>query len=193
MAKVSAAILVFFLLEQIVLMIELKSEYFRPMFILDFFVISSSLAVEILLITNAFGIGASAGLLIVARVWRFARVGHGMVASSEQVEEIIEQDGTIDSMEAVWKKLSDARWKEIKNSRKGMTATEFEEQMTKEEKEMIEELAKSPAVALRALAFARSFKKLHDKKVADKMHLGALMNLNLEKCGVPEAKQSSSV
>jgi len=168
LAKISAAILCFFLLEQLVLITELKTEYLKPMFVLDLFVISSSLAVEMLLITNAWGVGASSGLLVIARVWRFARVGHGMLAGTDEVEEIIEKDSSIDSMESMWAKLTDERWKEIKKSKKDMTAAELEATLTKEEKELVEELAKTPAVALRALAFAKSFKKLHDKKMERK-------------------------
>jgi len=148
LAKISAAILVVFLIEQMILMTELGFEYFKPMFVLDFFVICSSLAVEMLLITNAWGVGASSGLLVIARVWRFARVGHGMLASSDEVEEIIQKDSSIESMEQNWSKLSDERWKEIKKSKKNMSAAELQATLTPEELEFMEELAKTPAVAL---------------------------------------------
>lgn len=165
LAKVSCAILVFFLIEQLTLMTELGREYCKPMFVLDITVIVSSLTVELLIITNALGVGASTGLLIVARVWRFARVGHGVLASSEQVDEIIEEDDSIESMTKAWEMLPDERWKEI---RKHLTDAELEGQLSPEELQLAQQLGKSPAVALRCLAFARSYKKLHDEKKKNK-------------------------
>merc|ERR1719253_2087903 len=144
------------------------------MFLLDMFVIISSLVVEILLISNVAGVGASSGLLIIARTWRFARVGHGILSSQEQLEDIfIEEDSTIECMNDAWQRISDERWKDIK---KHLDVEQTEEEITKDELQLARDVAKNPAVVLRALAFARSYKKMYDEKKTLK---GALPGANM--------------
>jgi hypothetical protein len=157
LAYISIGILSIFLIEQIALIAELQSEYCKPMFILDFFVILSSLIIEIL-VTN-FAVG---GLLVIARAWRFARVGHGVFETTEKVHEMVKEDSTYESLVEIFDKLDDSRWKEIKHT---LNAEDEKEQMNAEEKALGEALSNNPAVALRALAFARAYMHHRDKKL----------------------------
>merc|ERR1719387_206747 len=81
------------------------------------------------------------------------------------MNEIIEEDKTIETMEHAWARLPEERWKEIK---KHLEEDELQGNLRKEELEIAKQLARSPAVAIRALAFARSYKKLNDKKKEQK-------------------------
>jgi hypothetical protein len=158
---ISIGILVFFFIEQIFLIVELRSEYCKPMFLLDFFVIVSSLAIEI--IVSNFSVG---GLLVLARTWRFGRIAHGVFESHEHVEELMENDSSIESMQQEWDKLEEARWKELRHS---LSAQELQGQLSAKELEIAKELTTNPAVALRCLAFAQAYKKLADEKKERKM------------------------
>ena len=62
------------------------------MFLLDLFVITSSLALELIVLNWAF-----AGLLVLARTWRFARVGHGVLATPSHLIPRYHGDVTADS------------------------------------------------------------------------------------------------
>jgi hypothetical protein len=75
LANVSIAILIFFLCEQVLLMFAEGCSYFaHPLYLLDLFVTLLSLILEVA-ITNGAALG---GLVILGRVWRFARIGHGV-------------------------------------------------------------------------------------------------------------------
>eukprot|EP00008_Paramoeba_atlantica_P003684 CAMPEP_0201487588 /NCGR_PEP_ID=MMETSP0151_2-20130828/13885_1 /ASSEMBLY_ACC=CAM_ASM_000257 /TAXON_ID=200890 /ORGANISM="Paramoeba atlantica, Strain 621/1 / CCAP 1560/9" /LENGTH=354 /DNA_ID=CAMNT_0047872667 /DNA_START=84 /DNA_END=1148 /DNA_ORIENTATION=+ len=78
LAKVSITILSLFLFEHCILIIALRLDYFRsPILVFDFCIISVSLALEIV-----FQDQPEAGLLIVARAWRFIRIIHGFHEST---------------------------------------------------------------------------------------------------------------
>lgn len=160
LAYISMGILAIFLVEQLLLMMELKAEYCKPMFLLDFAVITSSLALEIVLVDMHM-----VGLLVLARTWRFARVGHGVVAGREMVEEIKEEDESFKGLTDVWSQLPDSRWYQIS---KGLTMQEVqEEKLSKEENHILKEMGKKECrhTLFRALAFARAYKAHRDKKL----------------------------
>lgn len=78
LAKVSIAILCVFLFEHVLLLTAMGRNYFKHFFYLfDVVIISTSLALEIV-----FQNQPEAGLLIVARVWRFVRIVHGFAEST---------------------------------------------------------------------------------------------------------------
>jgi len=161
LAYVSIGILGIFFIEQLLLIAELKSEYCKPMFVLDFCVILSSLVLEILVVGMAV-----TGLLVLARTWRFARVAHGMVAESEEMEIVTENDESFSKLSEVWAKLPDERWEAIA---KRLTRTDLEATpLTKQEQEIVEELGNSPYVAMRAVAFSRMYQRHREKKKAAK-------------------------
>lgn len=162
---VSIGILTIFFLEQVALIAELRMEYCKPMFLLDFFVICSALAIEIMLTRMAVG-----GLLVIARTWRFARVGHGMIEIQQNTAEVMECDNEVDCMMSEWAKLPDARWRAI---RKADNCHMLEDQgdFSKEELEIVTQLGESPAVALRALAYAKAYKEHCDKNPKSAHHL----------------------
>jgi hypothetical protein len=156
LACISAGILTLFLLEQFGLMLALKREYFRhKALLLDFFVISFSLALEIFVLNMTIG-----GLLVLARAWRFARVGHGVFEGQEKIEEIefeehhehheVHKDF---SMAKAFPQLSGDRWNKIRQ----MNAKELGDAMSSEEKELVQKLIECPAVALRSLAVAEKY------------------------------------
>jgi len=82
------AILATFLIEILTLVVTLGVKLFfsRFLYVLDFFVISSSLALEIAFATMDDNAAADvAGLLVVFRLWRFVRIGHGLVSSTHEM------------------------------------------------------------------------------------------------------------
>ena len=82
------AILVIFFVELTITMIALKPKvFFRQLFYaLDYFIVSVSLGLEILFILRGDEISASLfGLVILGRIWRFVRIGHGIVELAEDV------------------------------------------------------------------------------------------------------------
>ncbi|CAB9504554.1 expressed unknown protein [Seminavis robusta] len=74
-------ILSIFFIELIIIMIVLQKAFFKQLFyVLDFVIVSVSLALEIALaVLHADILATLAGLLILARVWRFVRIGHGLI------------------------------------------------------------------------------------------------------------------
>jgi len=148
----SIGILVIFLLEQFLLISDMGKHYLHPMFILDFAVISSSLAIELIVTNLAIG-----GLIVLARTWRFARIAHGVFIGKDEVEEINEEGHAFEALKEIWKKLPEERWQEI--GRKHAELTPAEEQIA-------EELSKSTHAVMRAVALAKSYKVLSDDKKA---------------------------
>merc|ERR1740121_747197 len=111
-------------------------------------------------------------MLVLARTWRFARVAHGMLGGSEKVDEIAEtfaDDATNVNMKTCWDMLTDEAWEAFKY----MTPESMEEENIVGEHEMkiVELLTHNPAVGLRALSFAKSYKehsvKKREKKLAE--------------------------
>jgi hypothetical protein len=82
--------------EQIVLLVILRTSYFLNfLYTLDLFVVTASLVFEItFMVMNEDTLASLAGLLIIARVWRFVRLGHGLVTTAVEVE-----DEKIDQLE----------------------------------------------------------------------------------------------
>jgi hypothetical protein len=75
-------------------------EYLQhPFYVLDFFVIGVSIAFEIAQLSGYIGTGNQMGLIVMARIWRFARVGHGVYevvhGSKELAEEIEKQQAEL--------------------------------------------------------------------------------------------------
>lgn len=83
----SVVILVAFAMELLVLFIVFRLNFFRtPLYVLDFIVISTALALEISLkgTTSA----ELAAAFVFVRAWRFVRVGHGLYASVHEISHI---------------------------------------------------------------------------------------------------------
>jgi hypothetical protein len=75
-------------------------EYLQhPFYVLDFFVIGVSIAFEIAQLTKFISTSNQMGLIVLARIWRFARVGHGVYevvhGSKELAEEIERQEAEL--------------------------------------------------------------------------------------------------
>jgi hypothetical protein len=93
-AYTSLAILMIFFIEQIgTAYVEGIWEYLQhPFYVLDFVVIGVSILFEIAQLTGFIETGNQMGLIVLARIWRFARVGHGVYevvhGSKELAEEI---------------------------------------------------------------------------------------------------------
>lgn len=186
LAYVSIGILCIFLIEQIVLIVELRTEYLKPMFILDFIVILSSLVIELVVVNMTV-----AGLLVLARTWRFARVGHGAIASQENLQEVNEQDESVNHLNDAWAQLPDERWFDMA---KGMTEDELNEKpLSNEELKIAEELGKSPYVALRALALARAYNIHMAKKLAKHKKLGIRGKGSKAQMPVPESSNNQAM
>jgi len=86
--SLTLAILGIFFVELTITMIALKPKiFFRQIFYaVDYFIVSVSLALEILFVFRGDDISASLfGLVILGRVWRFVRIGHGIVELTEDV------------------------------------------------------------------------------------------------------------
>ena len=109
--SLTIAILSTFFLELVISMIALKPQiFFRQFFFaLDFVIVSVSLALEISFhALNDDAIQSVVGLLVAARLWRFVRIGHGIVevthelahrqfndvlAYAEELEALLQQHG----------------------------------------------------------------------------------------------------
>mmetsp|Transcript_14490 Transcript_14490/g.21817 ORF Transcript_14490/g.21817 Transcript_14490/m.21817 type:complete len:312 (+) Transcript_14490:59-994(+) len=90
LAYASMSILCVFIVENMLLFASKPYEFIQsPMHVLDFFVVVVSLLLEI-----AFQNDPEGGLLIIARTWRFARIGHGLYESRED-ESLDEMVGEI--------------------------------------------------------------------------------------------------
>ena len=86
--SLTLGILGIFFLELTVTMIALKPKiFFRQVFYaLDYFIVSVSLALEVLFVLRGDEVSASLfGLVIMGRIWRFVRIGHGIVELTEDV------------------------------------------------------------------------------------------------------------
>mmetsp|Transcript_81137 Transcript_81137/g.173585 ORF Transcript_81137/g.173585 Transcript_81137/m.173585 type:complete len:283 (+) Transcript_81137:91-939(+) len=84
LARISIAILVLFLIEQMLLLRVLGLKFFRHHFhVLDLCVIIITLALELATLTLPLG-----GLLVIARIWRFAHTGHGVVEACENIGKV---------------------------------------------------------------------------------------------------------
>ena len=79
--SLTVTILSLFLLELVTMAIILQKAFFRQIFyVLDFFIVATSLALELTFHFVHDDILVSiAGLLVFFRVWRFVRIGHGLV------------------------------------------------------------------------------------------------------------------
>jgi hypothetical protein len=95
---ISISILSIFLAELLVLMIAIGLRHFfhKFFYVLDLFIVSFSLTLEIVFILTENSEAADlAGLLIMGRLWRFVRIGHGIFSSSteaarQQLEILVE-------------------------------------------------------------------------------------------------------
>lgn len=109
--SVTLAILSLFFLELVLTMAALTPKvFFRQLFYaLDFFIVAVSLGVEIVFVIKGDEISASLfGLVILARVWRFVRIGHGIVELAEDMahERELHLSAYIDELEGLLKKNS---------------------------------------------------------------------------------------
>ena len=77
----TVTILSLFLLELVTMAIILQKAFFRQIFyVLDFFIVATSLALELTFhFVHEDILVSIAGLLVFFRVWRFVRIGHGLV------------------------------------------------------------------------------------------------------------------
>lgn len=83
------AILSIFLVENAVLMVVLglRAFFSRLLYVFDLFIVVVSLVLEITFrVLSQDDVSEFVGLLIIGRVWRFVRVGHGLVTSTSEVE-----------------------------------------------------------------------------------------------------------
>jgi hypothetical protein len=63
-----------------------RSFFTHPLYVLDFFIVAVSLALEVTFqVIHEDDIGALLGLLVIGRIWRFVRIGHGLFASTFEV------------------------------------------------------------------------------------------------------------
>jgi len=145
LAYISIGILGVFLIEQMLRVAGSRCRYLaKPLHVLDICVITVSLVLEVL-VTHL----PLAGLLVLGRVWRFARTGY---TTAEGLHDIHKVRPAISSLahgaiEAVWPRLPEHRWKALA-SRSRM---ELDLEMT--EVNLAAEIAKtSPAFVLHALA-----------------------------------------
>ena len=83
-------ILILFEIELLLMMYLLgpKTYLSRPLYVLDLFVVSVSLVLEIVFkVVHEEILYDLVGILILFRVWRFVRIGHGLVASTFELQE----------------------------------------------------------------------------------------------------------
>jgi len=60
----------------------------QPTYVVDFIVVISSLTLELIFkFSSEDALAALPGILIVFRLWRFVRIGHGLVASTYEVQQ----------------------------------------------------------------------------------------------------------
>jgi len=86
---VSVAILIIFEVELLTLLAILKRDFFKGILhVLDLLVVTMSLVIEIA--THNTGVGA----LIIFRIWRFIRVGHGLYMTEENIHK--EEQGHVE-------------------------------------------------------------------------------------------------
>lgn len=83
---VSVGILSMFAIELLLLLLSLDVQFFHNLlYIIDFFVVYASLVLEIALKTSS--ASDITGAIILARLWRFMRVAHGLATASHEAEE----------------------------------------------------------------------------------------------------------
>jgi len=81
--SLSVSILIIFLIELNMTMIAMGKSFFKSFFLVfDYIVVALSLILEIFFKVKHADVAAIAELLILFRLWRFVRVGHGIVHSS---------------------------------------------------------------------------------------------------------------
>ena len=85
----TVAILVTFEMELLSLIYLLGPRQFLAtfMYVLDLFIVTASLALELAFHFSREELAEMAGILILFRLWRFVRIGHGLVASTYEVQE----------------------------------------------------------------------------------------------------------
>jgi len=139
------AILAIFLIEQLLRIIALRCAYFRQALnLLDLFVITLSLALEVLVTHLPLG-----GLLVIARVWRFARAGHGAIETVHKSHKVMPalDHCAAEAFEGIWSHLPDRRWEALAHGHLQSAV------LHEDEKELVVKLSKShPEVMLKALA-----------------------------------------
>ena len=65
-----------------------KAYFSRPLYVLDLFVVTVSLVLEITFrVVHEDILNDLVGILILFRLWRFVRIGHGLVASTFELQE----------------------------------------------------------------------------------------------------------
>merc|ERR1712232_352655 len=88
LAWCSVCILVIFLIDNVVLLALLRTEYLTDAaLVLDMVVVVLSMALELLSVLKVMRI-MTGGVLVAARGWRFARVAHGIYVYDERQEAI---------------------------------------------------------------------------------------------------------
>ena len=98
----SVAILSAFQLELLSLLAALGLSFFRnPLYAIDLLVVATSLCLELVLKSLSNALSELGGLLVVARVWRFLRIAHGLMTSMHEVSHhhIEELEHSVDEME----------------------------------------------------------------------------------------------
>ena len=93
----SVVILVLFEVELVALFAALEFNFCRnPLYVLDWFIVTASLIVELYVYINTQTFNDWIGLLILMRAWRFVRIGHGLLTSFYETEhghvEMMEED-----------------------------------------------------------------------------------------------------
>lgn len=92
---VTISILSAFMVELTILLVCLGPRNFfsRFLYVLDFFVVSASLALEVAFyVASDEAIASLIGLLVVARIWRFVRIGHGLVVTTNELKAVKEKE-----------------------------------------------------------------------------------------------------
>mmetsp|Transcript_9414 Transcript_9414/g.16105 ORF Transcript_9414/g.16105 Transcript_9414/m.16105 type:complete len:308 (-) Transcript_9414:533-1456(-) len=65
-----------------------KAYFSRPLYVLDLFVVTVSLVLEVVFaVVHEDILNDLVGILVLFRVWRFVRIGHGLVASTFELQE----------------------------------------------------------------------------------------------------------
>lgn len=82
---ISVVILAVFLAENFLLLMCVGVEFFsNPFYVMDISVVSLSIGLEVLALSQVLTEMPFVGLLVLARAWRFARVGHGVYSAGER-------------------------------------------------------------------------------------------------------------
>jgi hypothetical protein len=102
------AILSVFFIDNILTIIVLQRAFFKQFFyVLDFFIVTVSLALEIAFrVIHRDLLVALTGLLIFARVWRFVRIGHGLIEITAEYQ-AKEKEALMDYVNELEEKLKE--------------------------------------------------------------------------------------